>query len=74
MWVSLICTNVRPAVLRVAACAWPSNVDDATPPAMVQTTPVPAQAMHFSRPRRATPPSRVKVSSSSELNMVASRV
>src|SRR5579862_6088787 len=51
MWVSLICTKSRlPA--RCAASAPVASIDEATPPEMLQSTPAPAQLMHFITSRR----------------------
>ena len=51
IWLSLIWTKLRPA--GSAACASSIRSERGTPPAIVQTTPVPTQAMHCSRPRRS---------------------
>ena len=51
MWLSLTCTKLNGAALRVAAPA-SSAIPAGTPPARVQTRPVPAQVMHFRNPRR----------------------
>src|SRR4030088_2791994 len=53
-WLSLICRKVMP----LAACALASPTrpsDCGTPPATVQSTPVPAQVMHSSTLRRLRP-------------------
>jgi hypothetical protein len=55
MWLSLICTKLKGRA-RVAAAAASSPTDAGTPPASVQTSPVPAQLMHFKNPRRLSPP------------------
>jgi RNA polymerase sigma-70 factor (ECF subfamily) len=49
MWLSLICTNWNPSCDSV----WPSSFEDGTPPAMVHTTPDPAQAMQRRNPLRS---------------------
>ena len=49
IWLSEICTKENPLG---AACADPIRREAGTPPAKVQTTPVPAQAMHSSTRRR----------------------
>ena len=54
IWLSDICTNEKPPS---AAFASPMSRDDGTPPATVQTTPVPAHNMHFRVCRRSRPPS-----------------
>ncbi len=54
MWLSDSCTKEKPPS---AALAEPIRRDDGTPPATVQTTPVPAQSMHFRDCRRSRPPS-----------------
>src|SRR5215470_5079963 len=68
IWLSEICRKLSPAP---CACALPSMADPGTPPDTVHNTPVPAQIMHSSAPRRST----VKVLglSSFELVMVVSR-
>ena len=48
-WLSLICTKVNSLV---AASALPIRRERGTPPATVQTMAVPAQVMHFRKPRR----------------------
>ena len=40
---------------RPARLPWPNARDERTPPPAVQTSPVPAQAMHLRNPRRSTP-------------------
>src|SRR5258707_1246372 len=57
MWLSLICTKLRsaPAERAAASEAWLRVWDLRIPPVMVQSTPVPAQAMHLRKPRRSTP-------------------
>src|ERR1700693_989022 len=56
IWLSLICTNVKSALLAALRLALLANARDAgMPPLMVQTRPVPAHAMHFRNPRRSTP-------------------
>ena len=52
MWLSEIWTNEKPPS---AALAAPMRREDGTPPATVQTTPVPAQSMHFKDLRRLRP-------------------
>ena len=52
IWVSLIWTKVSPSV---AAAASLSSRERGTPPLTVQSRPAPAQAMHFSAPRRSIP-------------------
>jgi hypothetical protein len=53
IWLSLICTKVKFALRHSAAAAPPTRPSvRGTPPLRVQTTPVPAQVMHFNRPRR----------------------
>src|ERR1700734_4209230 len=44
-----------------AALAEPIRREDGTPPATVQTTPVPAHSMHFRVCRRSRPPSRSSI-------------
>src|SRR3954462_8409371 len=54
--VSLICTKVSSPFVVSAADTLPINPTlRGTPPLIAHTTPVPAQAMHFNRPRRFTP-------------------
>ena len=48
-WLSLICTKVKSLP---AASALPIRRERGTPPATVQTIAVPAQVMHFRKPRR----------------------
>src|SRR5271165_5990391 len=48
-WLSLICTKVKSLP---AASALPIRRERGTPPATVQTMAVPAQVMHFRKPRR----------------------
>ena len=48
-WLSLICTKVNSLA---AASALPIRRERGTPPATVQTMAVPAQVMHFRKPRR----------------------
>ena len=57
MWLSLICTKLKsPTGLSAAAALAGLNIFEAsTPPRMVHNIPVPAQAMHFKKPRRSTP-------------------
>jgi hypothetical protein len=53
MRLSLICTKVSSPCGASAAAASPIRPGvRGTPPLKVQTTPVPAQVMHFNRPRR----------------------
>ena len=53
MWLSLIWTNEKlPAP---PAVPWPKARDERIPPPTDQIRPVPAQAMHFKKPRRSTP-------------------
>src|SRR6266568_1483434 len=57
MWLSLICTKLRsprrsPTFRRMTSLR--AN-DFRTPPWSTQRAPVPAQAMHFRKPRRSTP-------------------
>src|SRR5258707_132699 len=54
MWLSLIWTKVKslPLAISAALAAPPRPSARGTPPLTVQTMPVPAQAMHFSNPRR----------------------
>ena len=54
IWLSLICTKVKPSAAD-AAKASPRAIPRGTPPETVQTRPVPAQAMHFKSPRRFMP-------------------
>src|SRR5579864_6833018 len=62
MWLSLICTKVKSALLSPRSPR-PSARDTGTPPAKVHTRPVPAHAMHFKNPRRSIPsPLRLSVS------------
>src|SRR6516165_680675 len=54
-WLSLICRKVSPPACVSAAAASPSRPSECgTPPLTVHSTPVPAQAMQFNRPRRLT--------------------
>ena len=56
MWLSLIWTNEKlPAAAPARRATWPNARDEKTPPPAVQTSPVPAQAMHLRNPRRSTP-------------------
>src|SRR5271155_817153 len=64
IWLSEIWMNEKPAS---AALAEPISRDDGTPPATVQTTPVPAHNMHFRVCRRSKPPSRSFVTSVSSI-------
>ncbi|HEX3920378.1 MAG TPA: hypothetical protein VHW60_23805 [Caulobacteraceae bacterium] len=71
---SLICTklNGRAAAGRAAAS---SATGAGTPPASVQTRPVPAQLMHFRNPRRLSPPcSLITTSDIQEAGRSAARV
>src|ERR1700760_476178 len=56
MWLSLICTKLKSALF-FASFVVPAANDWAVgiPPAKVQTSPVPAHAMHFRKPRRSMP-------------------
>ncbi len=53
IWLSLIWTKLSPLVGGSAASAAPISRERGTPPAIVQSTPVPTQAMQPSRPRRS---------------------
>ena len=54
IWLSLICRKVKPLVSAASASSMmPSEAG--TPPATVQSTPVPAQVMHSSTLRRLGP-------------------
>ena len=59
MWLSLICTKFSVPAGAASAGApgvvCPSARDVSTPPLRDQSTPVPAQAMHFKKPRRSMP-------------------
>src|SRR5580658_10735707 len=55
MWLSLTWTKLNGAARRVAAAA-SRPIAAGAPPASVQTRPAPAQLMHFSNPRRLSPP------------------
>src|SRR5206468_3510490 len=55
MWVSLIWTKRKSPGEPCPLVGWASARDDRTPPATVQTSPVPAQAMHSRKPRRFRP-------------------
>src|SRR5215467_11869961 len=72
IWLSEICRKLSPAPW---AWALPSKADDGTPPDTVHNTPVPAQSMHSSAPRRSTVKVSAKVLalSSFALVMVVSR-
>src|SRR5437899_1746220 len=66
--VSLICTKVKLPAAASAAEASVISRDDITPPAAAQTTPVPAQAIHWRNPRRSNrsmPSSSLLVASTS---------
>src|SRR5690242_14145637 len=54
MCVSLICTKLKPRAGSAAEAGLKAR-DERTPPVTVQTSPVPAQAMHCRNPRRSTP-------------------
>jgi hypothetical protein len=54
MWLSEIWTKEKPPS---AAFAELMSRDEGTPPATVQSTPVPAQSMHFKVCRRSSSPS-----------------
>ena len=58
MWLSEIWTKEK---LPSAALAAPMRREDGTPPATVQTTPVPAHSMHSKVCRRLRPPLRSSV-------------
>ena len=58
IWLSESWTKEKPPS---AAFAEPISREAGTPPATVQTTPVPAQSMHFRVCRRSTPPSSFRV-------------
>ena len=53
MWLSLICTKLKSPPISGAVA--PSSFDVSTPPLIVQSTPVPAHAMHLRNPRRSMP-------------------
>ena len=57
MWLSLICTKLKSAARLSAAAALTGLkiFEASTPPLTVHNIPVPAQAMHFRKPRRSTP-------------------
>src|SRR5580700_154057 len=56
MWLSEICRKLNPCAACALAAEIPSSEDDrGTPPAIVHSTPVPAQIMHSSAPRRSRP-------------------
>src|SRR6266481_5548692 len=56
MWLSEIWRNVKPVAACALASEIPSSDDDrGTPPAIVHSTPVPAQIMHSNAPRRSMP-------------------
>src|ERR1044071_6497854 len=57
MWLSLICTKLKsPTGFCAAAAVTGLNIFElSTPPLAVHNIPVPAQAMHFRKPRRSTP-------------------
>src|SRR5215472_14341391 len=57
MWLSLICAKLSsPAIsLEPNSGKRLSAYERSTPPRMTQKAPVPAQAMHFRKPRRSTP-------------------
>jgi hypothetical protein len=58
MWLSLICTKLSSPAPGAAAIALPpSSAERGMPPLTVQSTPVPAQSMHFRNPRRCSPAS-----------------
>jgi hypothetical protein len=57
-WLSEICRKLKPVAAFSAACAvsMPRSCEDfGTPPLSVQITPVPAQIIHSSAPRRSIP-------------------
>src|SRR5208337_4197974 len=58
MWLSEIWTKEK---LPSAALAEPIRREAGTPPATVQTTPVPAQSMHLRVCRRSSPPAKSSV-------------
>src|SRR4029078_2227442 len=58
IWLSMICRKIRSVDVGKddPAFATSARVFEArTPPLMVQSTPVPAHAMHFRKPRRSIP-------------------
>src|SRR6476659_7169205 len=54
-WLSLICRNVSPLGSAAATASPMRPVERGTPPAIVHSTPVPAQVMHSRILRRLTP-------------------
>src|SRR5262249_26410074 len=55
MWLSLIWTKRKSPAASWPVVGWASARDERTPPATVQTSPVPAQVMHSRKPRRLRP-------------------
>src|SRR5690348_16275658 len=57
MWLSLIWTKLKPpwAVVSSAEPVAAKSFEAGTPPTMVQSRPVPAQAMQLRKPRRSIP-------------------
>ncbi len=55
MWLSLTCTKVKGFVPAGLASAASRLIELANPPETLHTAPVPAQAMHLSRPLRLVP-------------------
>src|SRR5207244_4344805 len=53
MWLSLNCTKLSSPFIFFFAS--PSATELRTPPCITYRAPVPAQAMHFRKPRRSTP-------------------
>ena len=53
MWVSLICTKLQLPSSAASAVRGPRLRERGTPPASVQTRPVPVQAMHERKSRRS---------------------
>jgi hypothetical protein len=54
-WLSLICRNVSPRGSSAAPASPMRPIERGTPPAIVHSTPVPAQVMHSRILRRLTP-------------------
>src|SRR5713101_3807443 len=58
MWLSLICRKLRSVAVGKDDPVFATSArvfETRTPPLMVQSTPVPAHAMHFRKPRRSIP-------------------
>ena len=56
IWLSEIWRKLKPFAAWALACEIPSSEEDrGIPPAIVHSTPVPAQIMHSSAPRRSMP-------------------